>query len=697
MNRSTAAARGGREPAPVITHRGRRRGPLGSAGRRRLAALLATALTALSAALVALPGQAGAAPSLPLGAAASYGVLASLQVTNTDSTRITGDLGVSPGNTVSGFPPGGVTGTIHAGDAAAANAMAAAVAVRDQIVAMPTTATIGASLGGTTRGPGVYNSTSGAFAITSGTLTLDAQADPDAIFVFRASSLTAGNVSNIELAGGAQEDNIFWQIGNTVTLGTYPTFRGNVLAGGDISVGSGSAVFGRMFSLGGTVALTGTTSIPATRVTVPNNPPTTTTVTSTPNPSTTGQSVTFTADVQAVSGSVVPAGKVAFKDNGVVIGIDSQYNGHPAQFTTSSLSPGQHRITAVYLSGPTFDNEAVIYFKPSTSPELVQSVSSTGLWSDSATPAVASHNDSSAVVLGVKFTAAQDGLITGIRFYKGASNVGTHTGSLWTAGGDKLASVTFTNETASGWQRMNFPSPVAISANTTYVASYHTTSGYYSVNRDYFTSPYVNAPLTAPASAASGGNGVYAYSASDTFPVNSHRASNYWVDVMFTPAQTLWDGNRTPAVASHNDPSPVVLGVKFQSSQAGDVIGIRFHKGGQNTGTHVGSLWTSGGTKLATVTFTGETPSGWQEAYFPTPVGISANTTYVASYHTTSGRYSLDRDYFDAQHVNGSLTAPASSASGGNGVYAYSASDTFPSSSFRASNYWVAPVVQYDG
>jgi len=81
---------------------------------------------------------------------------------------------------------------------------------------------------------------------------------------------------------------------------------------------------------------------------------------------------------------------------------------------------------------------------------------------------------------------------------------------------------------------VNFATPVAISANTTYVASYHTTSGRYSITRPYFNSQYVNTPLTALANGADGGNGVYAYGASSSFPTNSFQATNYWVDVIFS-------------------------------------------------------------------------------------------------------------------------------------------------------------------
>ena len=97
----------------------------------------------------------------------------------------------------------------------------------------------------------------------------------------------------------------------------------------------------------------------------------------------------------------------------------------------------------------------------------------------------------------------------------------------------QLASATATNETASGWQEADFSSPVAISANTTYIASYHTNTGFYSADNNYFNNARTNGPLTAPSSAASGGNGVGVYSATDTFPNTTYQASNYWVDVAF--------------------------------------------------------------------------------------------------------------------------------------------------------------------
>jgi Domain of unknown function (DUF4082) len=133
----------------------------------------------------------------------------------------------------------------------------------------------------------------------------------------------------------------------------------------------------------------------------------------------------------------------------------------------------------------------------------------------------------------MKFTADVGGNVTGVRFYKGASNTGTHIGNLWSNTGQLLATVTFTNETASGWQQATFSQPVAITAGTVYVVSYHTNVGFYSVNSGYFASAFDNPPLHGVANGTSP-NGVYAYGATQ-FPNGSYNASNYWVDVVFNP------------------------------------------------------------------------------------------------------------------------------------------------------------------
>jgi hypothetical protein len=141
-------------------------------------------------------------------------------------------------------------------------------------------------------------------------------------------------------------------------------------------------------------------------------------------------------------------------------------------------------------------------------------------------------NDPSSVEVGLKFQATTDGEITGLRFYKGPGNTGPHVADLWSSTGTLLATATFSNETASGWQQVNFASPVAITAGTTYVASYHT-NGDYSADPNYFANALTNGPLTAPAGASSGGNGVYAYGSSSLFPTNSFNSTSYGVDMLF--------------------------------------------------------------------------------------------------------------------------------------------------------------------
>ena len=162
------------------------------------------------------------------------------------------------------------------------------------------------------------------------------------------------------------------------------------------------------------------------------------------------------------------------------------------------------------------------------------SASIVSLFSSNPTPGIASVNDPSSVELGLKFQASGAGDVTGLRFYKGPSNTGTHVAHLWTSTGTLLATATFTNETASGWQQVNFATPVTITAGTTYVASYHT-SGNYAADPNLFSSAVSNGPLTAPASAGSGGNGVYAYGSGALFPTSSYNATSYGVDVLFRP------------------------------------------------------------------------------------------------------------------------------------------------------------------
>ncbi|HTQ50836.1 MAG TPA: N,N-dimethylformamidase beta subunit family domain-containing protein, partial [Candidatus Acidoferrales bacterium] len=156
---------------------------------------------------------------------------------------------------------------------------------------------------------------------------------------------------------------------------------------------------------------------------------------------------------------------------------------------------------------------------------------------------------------------------------------------------------------------------------------------------------------------------------------------------------TIWPSNSQPARPDDGADTSVELGVKFRSDVAGYITGVRFYKASANTGTHLGDLWTSNGTLLATATFSGETASGWQQVNFGSPVAINANTVYVGSYHCPGGHYSEDDNYFASGGVdNPPLHALADGVSGPDGVYAYGSGSIFPSQGYMAANYWVDVV-----
>jgi hypothetical protein len=154
-------------------------------------------------------------------------------------------------------------------------------------------------------------------------------------------------------------------------------------------------------------------------------------------------------------------------------------------------------------------------------------------------------NDGGPVELGVKFKAQASGYITGIRFYKDPSMNDIHVGNLWDINGNLLASATFSNESTSGWQNVSFTTPVHVTANALYVASFYTPTGKYITTQNYFTSNVSNYPLLAPASVSGNLNGLFT-TGRDSFPNNSFTDSNYWVDVNFN--QTI--NNAAPNVSA---------------------------------------------------------------------------------------------------------------------------------------------------
>ncbi|WP_142062050.1 DUF4082 domain-containing protein [Pseudarthrobacter sp. B4EP4b] len=524
------------------------------------------------------------------------------------------------------------------------------------------------------------------------------------------------------------------------------------------------------------------------------------------------------------------------------------------------------------------------------------------VFSATSVPAVAAENDFNAVELGMKFRADVAGTVTGVRFYKGTGNTGTHVGHLWSSTGTLLASATFGSESASGWQQATFNTPVSITANNTYVISYYAPNGSYASNGGFFGTSADRAPLHGLASGTDGSNGVYKYGTS-AFPTDSYNNTNYWVDVVFntipsssppavttvtppnaatgvavntkltaafnqpvsassvvfnlkdsagsstagsltydtatntstftpnaalsynttytatvsgaansagqsmatpfswsfkttaaailpaveaatpanaatsvqvavqpgvtfnqavtassvvftlknssnavvsgttaydsatasatfTPAAALAYGtaytatvsgatnssgqtmaapfswsfttanapgtcpcsvfppSAAPATASADDPNAVEVGMKFRSDKAGTITGVRFYKGASNTGTHTGHLWSASGALLASVTFTTESASGWQQALFSSPVPIAANSTYVVSYFAPDGFYSASAGFFTNSADNAPLHGLATGVDGPNGIYRYGGT-AFPTDTFNNTNYWV--------
>ncbi len=205
----------------------------------------------------------GEAP-IPLNTSASYAALAATTVTNTGPSALTGNLGVSPGTAISGFPPGTVTGTTNAGNPAAAIAESNLTTAYNLAAGRSNCpVSISGNLGGDTLTPGLYKSTS-SLAISSGTLTLNGQGNLSAIFIFQmATTLTTSTGLGVVLTNGAQATNIYWQVGSSATLGSYSKFNGTILAYTSITLSTGSTLIGRA------LAMTGAVSLASSTITVP--------------------------------------------------------------------------------------------------------------------------------------------------------------------------------------------------------------------------------------------------------------------------------------------------------------------------------------------------------------------------------------------------------------------------------------------
>ncbi|MEW1954755.1 DUF4082 domain-containing protein [Terrabacter sp. NPDC080008] len=506
-----------------------------------------------------------------------------------------------------------------------------------------------------------------------------------------------------------------------------------------------------------------------------------------------------------ISGTASDTGGVVA---GVEISTDNGTTWHPATGTTSwSYTWIAHGNPSATIRSRAVDDSGNL---ETPSPGVQVNVACTcSIWGAGATPGTIDSGSATATEVGIKFRSDASGFVTGIRFYKSTANTGTHVGNLWSASGTKLATATFSNESASGWQQVTFSTPVAVNANTTYVASYFAPKGHTAADSSYLyplpsPTPYVSGtvdspPLHALRNVSGTTNGLFVNSTTSKFPTSSDSATNYWVDVMFasstaaatvpgtpsgvtatasdsaakvnwtmppdggspitsytvtpyvgTSAQTpitvsgnppsttatvsglangtsytfkvsatnavgagpdsassnavtpkaiscapctIWPASTVPQTPDESDPQSTELGVKFTSDVGGQVTGIRFYKASTNTGTHIGNLWTAGGTKLASATFTNETSSGWQQVNFATPVTITAGTVYVASYFAPVGHYAGDGGYFAPGGVDSPpLHALQDGASGGNGVYRYSSTSSFPNLTYQSENYYVDVV-----
>ncbi|SDG10243.1 Ig-like domain-containing protein [Lentzea fradiae] len=251
-------------------------------------------------------------------------------------------------------------------------------------------------------------------------------------------------------------------------------------------------------------------------------------ITNLPSQSTVGQPYTF-------GGTVIDAaGRVA----GVEVSTDGGNRWHYADwqagqttwsytYTPSQSGTAQLRVRAV-------DDSLNLSSPVSATPSVGAKTCPCGMFSGLEVPKVTSADDSSQLELGAKWRAATDGYVRGVKFYKGTGNTGTHTGSLWSANGDLLATGTFTNETATGWQTLLFPVPVPVQGNTTYIVSYFTPTGHFAYDSGgfYQQQAYMQ-PITGLMSGVDGPNGVFRFGAG--FPNSTFDHTNYWVDVVWAP------------------------------------------------------------------------------------------------------------------------------------------------------------------
>jgi hypothetical protein len=238
---------------------------------------------------------------------------------------------------------------------------------------------------------------------------------------------------------------------------------------------------------------------------------------------------------------------------GVEVSVDDGATWHPAigradwrfTWTPQNAGPATIRSRAVDDSGNLGSpSEGVPVVVGAASP----AVCPCSIFKNEQPVQTTADEDSQAVELGVRFRSDEDGYVTGLRFYKGAGNTGTHVGHLWSSDGNELAEATFTGESASGWQTVNLDTPVAITKDVTYVASYHAPAGHYAFDSQYFAAGKHSPPLHGLADGTDGANGVYRYGPSGSFPRDTYQSGNYWVDVLFD--RVVLPDTRAPRISA---------------------------------------------------------------------------------------------------------------------------------------------------
>ena len=216
-----------------------------------------------SSSTTTIPLQSTIQAPVSLAGSASLAILAGSAVSNTGATVITGDMGLSPGTSVGGFPPGILNGTLHINDGIANQAKLDLTAAYDDAAGRTATdiVTLSGNIGGLTLTPGLYKSTS-SLAISSGDLTFDAKGNPNAVFIIQiASSLTTTSGRQVILSGGALASHIYWQVGSSATFGTTSVFKGTVLAMQSITFDTGASLDGKALARTGAIIMAGNTIV----------------------------------------------------------------------------------------------------------------------------------------------------------------------------------------------------------------------------------------------------------------------------------------------------------------------------------------------------------------------------------------------------------------------------------------------------